>query len=301
MENGVYIQNTPEFDKAYKTKLLKTFKFAIDFFEMHKLRWFCAFGTAIGAVRHHGMIPWDDDIDIYMPREDYNKLLLMADELKNTHYSLICLENEKYYLPFAKLYDTDTTLWEEPRYECFWGVYIDINPLNNYTGDKSYYKQICDELTRNVYKLQNSLAHYTLSEMCYNISSKHFGALLQGVKSWFTPASNVPKYRERIVSILDELRGEGEQLCSFTGVYGEREIYKAEWFVESIWVDFEDFKVRIPKEYHPLLTLIYGDYLKLPPVEKQVAHHGHYYINLCEGKSRKEMLSDISAGINTFF
>ena len=77
---GIYIKkkmkyNDSEEDVMLKKALISTLKGFVNFCEQHNLRYYVAFGTALGAVRHHGIIPWDDDIDVYMPREDYNKFL----------------------------------------------------------------------------------------------------------------------------------------------------------------------------------------------------------------------------------
>gem|GEM_PF-4050912 len=81
-----------------KKALTSTLKGFINFCEQHNLRYYAAFGTAIGAVRHHGIIPWDDDIDVYMPREDYNKFLSLRGTLENSEYEIVDIENKGYYL-----------------------------------------------------------------------------------------------------------------------------------------------------------------------------------------------------------
>lgn len=95
-----------------KNKLNEVFQFTIDFLNSYNLNWCVAYGTAIGAVRHHGIIPWDDDIDIFMPREDYNKFMSLRGELYDTHYRIIAMGDDNYWLPFAKLFDSNTTIWE---------------------------------------------------------------------------------------------------------------------------------------------------------------------------------------------
>ena len=86
----------------FKVYLLKTFKAFINFCEQHGLTYYAAFGTALGAVRHQGFIPWDDDVDVYMPREDYNRLLALRGVLDSSKYEVIDIENKGYYLYFAK-------------------------------------------------------------------------------------------------------------------------------------------------------------------------------------------------------
>ena len=100
-----------ELKNEFKRILLKTLEDFILLCEEKNLRYYAAFGTVLGAVRHGGMIPWDDDIDVYMPREDYNRLLSMRNDLKND-YELVDLENDGYYQDFAKFVNRKTTIIE---------------------------------------------------------------------------------------------------------------------------------------------------------------------------------------------
>lgn len=92
----------------------------------HNLRYYIMAGTMLGAVRHKGFIPWDDDLDIGMPRADYDLLMTNAKEWLPKPYEAVCAENDKEYpLPFAKIQDADTTLIERMHLKYLGGVYID--------------------------------------------------------------------------------------------------------------------------------------------------------------------------------
>lgn len=97
----------------------------------HNLRYYIMAGTMLGAVRHKGFIPWDDDLDIGMPRADYDLLMANAKEWLPEPYEAVCAENDKEYpLPFAKVQDANTTLIERMHLKYLGGVYIDIFPLD---------------------------------------------------------------------------------------------------------------------------------------------------------------------------
>ena len=124
-----------ELKNEFKRILLKTLEDFILLCEEKNLRYYAAFGTVLGAVRHGGMIPWDDDIDVYMPREDYNRLLSMRNDLKND-YELVDLENDGYYQDFAKFVNRKTTIIESKEIPFVCGIYIDIFPLDQW--NKAY-------------------------------------------------------------------------------------------------------------------------------------------------------------------
>lgn len=92
--------------------LLKTFKAFSALCDEYNLRYYAAFGTALGAVRHQGFIPWDDDIDVYMPRQDYNKFIALRDKIEEA-YSIIDLRDTGYFMYFAKFINNQTTVWEK--------------------------------------------------------------------------------------------------------------------------------------------------------------------------------------------
>ena len=115
-------------DKLQK-KTLETLKFTIDFFEKHNLRYFAYGGTLLGAVRHKGFIPWDDDVDILMPSEDYERLLTPEQEISRQGHYIITYKTPEYYYTHTKLCSANTTIWENKSQPFIFGVFIDIFPV----------------------------------------------------------------------------------------------------------------------------------------------------------------------------
>ena len=124
--------------KEWNAKILDILKALTRICEDHGLTFYCCAGTAIGAVRHHGIIPWDDDIDVIMPRPDYDRLLEIAKKEDFGKYELVTpYDNEAYPLYFSKLSDKTTTLVEERERPCVIGLFVDIFPLDA-TDDEMY-------------------------------------------------------------------------------------------------------------------------------------------------------------------
>lgn len=119
-----------EYQEVFNKRLVGTLDMAMKYLESHNLKFWIAYGSAIGAVRHNGLIPWDDDIDIIMFREDYDKLIQLKDNIKESGLTFVTHDDDGYYFPFGKIYDSNTTLWELKKYPFIVGVYIDVFPID---------------------------------------------------------------------------------------------------------------------------------------------------------------------------
>lgn len=294
-------QEYKNFDVALKAELVETFKVVIEFFNEHNLKWWVCGGTMLGAIRHNNIIPWDDDIDLMMPREDFNKLLTLKSQLAKP-YELKSPHDEGYFKCTTKICNTSTTLWERQRDPSSMGVFIDIFPLDSF--DLTF-EQYCEQhvlFKKKMRQFELSKSRYSLSEMLSNIRENRKGALLDGVLSLFYPFAKSENYRNSFLAVEQMFnQGSGKYTASPTGAYGTREFYESEWFEDTIQVDFADFKVNVPKGYDSYLKVMYGDYMQLPPEEKRVTHHGQYYVNLKENLSKDKLQIDIKNGKHLVF
>lgn len=266
-----------DFNKRFKQQILKVFNYTVAFLERHDMRYVACGGTVLGAVRHKDFIPWDDDIDIYMPRADYERLLLLKDEAQRDGYDILSLNDDGYNLPFAKMSDCSTTLWELEEFPLVIGIYVDIFPLDNFSCSDAQLTAIQRRSQKKFYNYLKSISNIRTRAM--------FCDLLKGDASQFAyklqvlltrPFSNILKRR-----FLDYQRWyssqDGDKTVCVTQWAGR--IFKREWFEDVIDYPFGNITVKIPRDYDAYLTCLYGDYMTPPPVEKQVSEHNHYYLD----------------------
>lgn len=264
-------------NNRYKEKLLETFD-AFDLFcRKHQIKYFAAYGTLLGAVRHKGLIPWDDDIDVFMFPEDYEKFCSLKNSVEG-HYEIMDKDSEGYWLlSMAKFIDTSTTLWETPAFSCLTGIYIDIFPLWQTNGIN--YADLKNKYDNLYFGYQRAIKKYSFKEFIYRILTWNNPIELIAILSFrkFIIKKRFSNYNQ----LLEKLKKQdGDYWASYDGAYGEREILLKEWVDKIIEIDFEGRKIPVPEDYHKVLTQLYGDYMKLPPIEKRISLHPHYYLNL---------------------
>lgn len=271
-----------------KAKLLETFLFTKDFLSKHDMTYVGCGGTVLGAVRHQGFIPWDDDIDIYMPRSDYERLLTMGDELRPLGYDIISVADKGYYMPFAKISDRNSTIWEFEHLPLIMGVYIDIFPLDEFNEPD-------EAITARQYrshfyfdKYINALSHYTLGSLfqCLLRGNIH-GAGLRILNLW--RKRNPQRYLQAFLDFERTYAGGSGEKCVCVTQW-EGRIFQTQWFHDVIELPFESTTVAVPRDYDAYLTLLYGDYMTLPPEEKRVSHP-HYFTDLQHRYTLEQVIS----------
>lgn len=253
--------------KQIELDILKQFH---TFCEAHNLRYTLTYGTLLGAVRHKGFIPWDDDIDVMMPRPDYEKFVSLTLNGFGDHVKTVCHQNDaKYPYPFAKVIDTNTRLVETlvaPGSSL--GVYIDIFPIDgtidpNDPAYASYEKQI----NRN----------WMLVQMASMKLTKGKSLARTIVKYLTVPFARLigPRYFvKKQTKLLSSYPYDTSKLVHLSAIAGlnctamPHEVYE-----ERILAPFESEMVYIPAQYDLFLRTVYGDYMTPPPKEKQVTQH----------------------------
>lgn len=240
----------------------------VSFCEKHNIKYFLMAGTLLGAVRHQGYIPWDDDIDIGMLREDYNRFIKLYNSQKNDKYYLYGYEvNKKFYFPFIKCCLHGTLLNEDYLQNHKFGVNIDIFPIDTISSSQIHdiVKQI--NHIRWLHYLRNTSDPLREYYKGFRLFRKY---LLFKILSYIPASSELKK----LYAILEQqVQIGGDKKGNFVWGYGEREMVNPEVFDKMILVPFEGKMYSIPEKYDEWLTAVFGDYMQLPPVEQRVSHH----------------------------
>ena len=251
---------------------LETLKVFRDYCNAHGLRYYLSCGTLLGAVRHQGFIPWDDDIDVYMPRPDYDALLAHFEEEPQRRYRLMSRRNKvEYYPSAAKLIDTTTVLLAKGGTYPL-GVFIDIFPMDFYP------KRFRDRLRCYRYWALNR-AYLSYDET--DFSDYGYGRIKAAVVKTYRFAAKCryrskEQMRQKVFALWEQFSalppGDAYTLLYHCFWYIPR--LPAAWFEPAERLPFEGEMFAVPKGYRQYLAAAYGkDYMCLPPEEQRHSHH----------------------------
>ena len=238
-----------------------------DICDKFKINYFLGYGTLIGAIRHQGYIPWDDDIDVWIAIDDYERLLTIL--ARESSYKLLnSIDNKDWPAPFSKIYDAQTIERDEESKldsKITKGVAVDLFPLFSCVDNKSWIKRITRyrNMSWRMFKLDNGLyPHQTIIEKikyCYLRLQKKIGF---DILYWKNKLLREEKSNKKT-----ELVG-----CPISP-YGSKDIYHKRAFEKRTKVVFGGRQFYAPSRWAEVLKHIYGDYMQLPPKEKRISHH----------------------------
>ena len=215
----------------YQSKLLETFKALITILESKNLNYFACGGTALGAVRHKNIIPWDDDIDIFMPRKDYMELLGLAQGIKEG-YEILSINDHGGRATYMKFVNIQTSYWEIENCPTMSGLFIDIFPLDYYDGDIESFVKKWSQLKNLSRLLFLSNSKFSLSYLIKNIGSEDKKMYWSNLLSLFVPGFLCGFIRERIRQFDKNIlyNSKTNTMVCYYGSYGKKEYFEACWF-----------------------------------------------------------------------
>lgn len=247
---------------------------ALEIVDRLHLAYFLVCGSALGAVKYNGFIPWDDDVDIAMPRQDYTTFCEKAGELLPPHLFLQNCHTEKNFpYIFSKIRDSRTTYIEKGMagLDINHGVYIDVFPLDGYPVELKEQRWLEKQ------KLKHQLVY--LSCLQTHLSWK-VRMIVNAEKALGVPC-RAAAYAKKFEKVISAYAPEAsEYWCNHGNWQGKLEYAPREQYGEGYWTTFEGLRVRVPEKYDEYLTQKYGDWRADLPVEQQIGHHFAEVIDL---------------------
>lgn len=239
--------------------------------EAHQLNYFIIGGTLIGAVRHGGFIPWDDDIDVAMPREDYEKFIRI---FKEQHVQPIDIayykDNPSLYFYPVRLVNNQVQI-TDPRTNQPAPVWMDILPIDGLPNQAMHRKLF--KLKMNSYRLALGL-HYIDQLRDTKRDWKQRLAITFGKVTKIGKLFNPTKVKNRLDATLKSHSIEQcDVIGTCMGAYYFKEFVPKDYFGSGTTIEFEGMQVRAPEQVDAYLTHMYGDYMQLPPEHEQLAQH----------------------------
>ena len=251
----VLLDLTLEFDKICKK---------------HDLKYFVVYGALLGAIRHQGFIPWDDDFDVIMPREDYDRFIRLTDEFEEPYFLQTPYSDPESCYSYAKIRNSNTTgLVELFKYQKFnHGIWITVFPIDHWDthGGEERYAQIR--------KLATDCSTYMRSNNP-NLDDKN----RERVAAYCGNPLRDYEEIQRLASICKDPNSKYLMTATITEGDYSKKLLDANLFATSVPVDFEGFQLMAPVGYDKLMRIWYGDYMQLPPKEERGKWHNGVIFN----------------------
>lgn len=252
---------------------LETLKHMKSYCEENGIRYYLAYGTLLGAVRHKGFIPWDDDVDLMIPRPDYERLISDYHDDKNQFKLVSCFNDKSYHLPYAKIENCRTARLKDGVADSN-GIGIDLFPIDGIPDNLTNARKKFEKQNNKFIKVTNRFYSYSLmpTSSVINVIKRLLGkaAMKSGINNLVV--------RGIARQMFEESYSSCNLLACVTGIHSGRFIpFKKEWF-ETVKLDFEGDTFDCPRGYHEILKAIYNDYMAIPKADERQSTHTEEFI-----------------------
>lgn len=247
-----------------KTFEINILDYIVEVCNKNHIQYYLGYGTLLGAIRHNGFIPWDDDVDLVMMREDYDRFLMVALDNPHPRFKVLSPKEKGYFYTFVKVVDTKTKVFEkEVEQMPDNGVWVDIFPLDNVKTPNSLHTKLC-------YLLNKCRA-----AAIYRRFPKEKG--ISYLKWRFCKTIGYSIFLRFFLMICDKYRN---RKCQYVSVISNpyKNMFEKSIFEKTTTVGFEGKMYVAPLEYEKWLTLLYGDYMKLPCEADRITHRIEAYM-----------------------
>ena len=253
---------------------LENLRMLMEICEKNHLRYYLIGGSLLGAMRHRGFIPWDDDIDVGLPRPDYNRFVQIAKDYLPAHMDVKTMTSDpNYKCYFTRLINNKKKIyWDHGQYTAVIGVWMDVFPLDGLPKNRLLRKL-------QVFRVKLNKALYKFTQIDYVTTNRTNRPLSERVLIRFAQLTHIGKLMDadkRLKKLDRAVQRYDYDTCAyawnFSGCYGKREIVPHIQLGGSRTAQFEGMQVSIPEAAEDYLTSIYGDYMKLPPEDQRKSH-----------------------------
>lgn len=273
-----------EVTQRYKAKICEIAKAFDAFCCKHNLRYFGIGGTAIGALRHKGIIPWDDDIDFVMPRPDYERFLQICEELEPKYEVFHHRKYPLYHLTMAKMCDANTSYVSSFTQRMMLGAFIDIFPIDGCPGEtKEERVKFFNDYRKLRVKGEAIQNWYSPKYLFSLVHTKNWKMIPDALSSfWYHAIGKKNDIFNKCDKILMANPYDTSEYIAYFSTYRSAKIISPrKWFDGYYYAPFEDFQIRLPNGIHEYLTQLFGDYMTPPPPEYIATDdHGFAFMDL---------------------